>query len=897
MAKQAHHRNPKLGGDGLSAAGCLRGLFNSFDVHQRFRLPKMLGDRRSAHRRHATGGKEPKTKTEASHASDERDPTEADANISSPVEDRVEPPTGKTSGKSRRKPSIAQEMSRQQDMPKHKGGHKRKVTPFATRLLRTISIHHLESDDYGHPNEVPEASQLQDPSLLPHSYATSTGNERTPTCLETHDEVNKGNKRCDACGTATPDPAGHVCHKKLDELGCQLLEKQALLREKLREAKESLQGQREGDGEPQENVARRHSSDILEALELFHANNELFLKLLREPDSDMASDSQGGEDPKGGRVLTRCGSFPGAGSSSIKGSSFKLKDEVLLPSKKLEASSETEKLQTLPGIGNPEVYNKSQFMGSSPRPASPLAHGILETASSSEPSSTFAPVEKRQRDNGSAAHRFRVIKQRIKDIIKDNKKERRRIAMDRVLHKVPVDKFCSSDRFDGESSRFSFGCDAGVSTCRISFSSIPRSQSLSESVEKYAHLLESTSRREPSKPQVSERLKLADEDGGSQVTQAPRTFGRIFSLPEFEACFHKDDQHEASLDLFSHSKPGSADPAKGNEEECKKDVKGGVDEQNLSRSRDHRGLPASVLLDDEADAASGAVTTQDISYALSDEQVSVPCAEAGGTPEEPSSTAAAVDSNLAEYPVTTAESSVFQAAGGSEPELEIDQVHSEGQDDPSDNQHETDEVSNASDAQVSGAPLDFDILPVPVDQHEIEFNYVKDVLKAYLFDSNELSQRWSSPSKPPDPSVSEEVDASAAHEPEPSNMYPQFNLDRELLYDLTNQILIEICENSYGHTPWLSNMWGSHTRPVPVGFHLLEEVWANISWHLKAHPHANPTLEYMLERDFRKNDGWMNLNHDVEYVGLDLEATLLDDLIDETLFEVLDWDYVECPVS
>ena len=69
-----------------------------------------------------------------------------------------------------------------------------------------------------------------------------------------------------------------------------------------------------------------------------------------------------------------------------------------------------------------------------------------------------------------------------------------------------------------------------------------------------------------------------------------------------------------------------------------------------------------------------------------------------------------------------------------------------------------------------------------------------------------------------------------------------------------------------------------------MGHHVLAEVWTNISWYLSWRPEADQSLDNNVTRDLAKSDGWMNLQFEVECIGLELEDMIFDDLLDEFLW-------------
>ena len=177
--------------------------------------------------------------------------------------------------------------------------------------------------------------------------------------------------------------------------------------------------------------------------------------------------------------------------------------------------------------------------------------------------------------------------------------------------------------------------------------------------------------------------------------------------------------------------------------------------------------------------------------------------------------------------------------------------------------------------------LDSDSLSVQVDiKNKAKFNYVRDVLELSGLSRNELLETWHSNDHPVNPSVFEEVEGCLALEPECSGNEENGSCNHLLLFDLINEVLMEIYESSLTYYPLrLSSL--SHIRPLPVGYHVLEAVWANISWYFSWEPDTDLTLDHVVSRDLAKGDGWMNLQLEAESLGLELEDWIFYDLLDE----------------
>ncbi|CAA6654969.1 unnamed protein product [Spirodela intermedia] len=808
--------------------GCLWGTFLSFDIQHSLRLRRILGEKRSANGRHAGGIKAPKMRVNVLTEGDENDILKTEANMV-------------TSDKSRMRRLIPQEIYKKYSMFKQKS-QKQGLDPSARRFTRTISIHHLECDDYVRSDEKPHEIQSQETSLVLHNSDSSSSTVYVTPFEKSSDKTNEA-KRCEACGTMS-GPRNNEGHRKLDVLGHQLQENQALLREKLREAKDRLLERQISDRELQGN--------IFEALELLKTNKELYLRILQEPG-----------------MATYSAFLPGPGFSAEFGSRLKLRDEII-PLKSHKRKSQAENIQYEGNIDSVEDDG------------SPITcacmHDISEETSTSRLLSSVNHA-KSEKDNVRALHRFKDLKQRIKDVVKENRKEKHRISLDGVLHKIPYGSAASqemkgekpsllegpdADRLYGDSLR-SVGRNGDSFTRRNSIGHMRRSQSLTESLERYAYLLESNLSREP-KRQMSEKLKLVHEESGFQVKKPQKTFERISSLPEFESYYLSEgNQKEVPRD-FLHSRSMSLDLAQGN---ATMDIDGSY----------CAGPVRSMSVGDIYDESNESKTEKILNSPY--DEVIVSHVEGSDTEAKPRSVSA-IDSSLLERPHSPEELSSLQGL-----EMKPDQTQFREMA-PSDSCEKESAGDESNVLETDGSDYNKGNIPV---------FFVVDMLKKYWSNGIGPSETIHSLEQQLNPTVFSEVEGSV-HELESDNMFSEINLDRELLTDLTHEVLLEIFESSYGLFSWLSHVRSPVKSGTLVASHVLDQAWANVSWHLKYRQEADDTLEHIVDRDFRKNDGWMKLSPEVEHVGIELEALLLDDLVDEALVEFLAReDNQQCPIS
>nr|CAB3466245.1 unnamed protein product [Digitaria exilis] len=135
------------------------------------------------------------------------------------------------------------------------------------------------------------------------------------------------------------------------------------------------------------------------------------------------------------------------------------------------------------------------------------------------------------------------------------------------------------------------------------------------------------------------------------------------------------------------------------------------------------------------------------------------------------------------------------------------------------------------------------------DKNEADFQYVKDILKKSGFSCGDVD--W-----------------------------------RMLLFDLINEILLDIYDSSLVIGPWHSR-FDLRTRPIPMGSHVLEEVWMKVSCFLSLHWREGQTVEDIVGHDLTRKENWMNLVYDAECTALDMEDLMVEDLLDDVVIQIV----------
>ncbi|KAF4350650.1 hypothetical protein F8388_005467 [Cannabis sativa] len=178
-----------------------------------------------------------------------------------------------------------------------------------------------------------------------------------------------------------------------------------------------------------------------------------------------------------------------------------------------------------------------------------------------------------------------------------------------------------------------------------------------------------------------------------------------------------------------------------------------------------------------------------------------------------------------------------------------------------------------------------------------DFNYVQFLLKVSGFTSNdEHDWTWHSVDQPLSPSLFKEMEEeedcfghdliiSEQEEQEEEEAADTTGfINRHILFDLVNETLGDMIEKSYTYFPGGFSSFGSSIRGTPKGQHLVDEVWERTSRSLRVRPELDQTLDDVVGRDLTKGDGWMNIQWEMETVTLELEDLIFYQLLDEIMF-------------
>lgn len=433
----------------------------------------------------------------------------------------------KSSVKTRIKALIAEEIS------KKKGHHHRTSScPARPLLKRSDSIHHLQPSALD-PLVDPVLDGGSSKNLRETHEYSSASSTTDPLPLVSHEGPVTSDKRFEKCDTMFTGE--FLKHNQLNDNQNQPTENHTLFQEKLDNTK------------PMMEQMLPHSKKLTPDSSL---QTKDFLDTLDTRNVKMA--------------LNKCESFPLPGSSGDRGS---------VPSKLTHmqegiGSHATEKVKL---HSQSQKSLESRYSGELVKKSMPYkteyeADGILRSKKNTAEFANISSLGSIQllktrseiHENQVVVKSFKDIRQKIKHLIKENRKERHRIAMDAILHKIPHGReFYKEWKEIAHQLKHPAMNREGRDSPGIYYSSpslgkgqthhMRRTSSLKESMERYSQLYQTSFNRE-AKYRSSERPILRKEEASFPSFSAPKSLARVRSLPILQAYIY---QGEDSSDPFS----------------------------------------------------------------------------------------------------------------------------------------------------------------------------------------------------------------------------------------------------------------------------------------------------------------------------------------------------------
>ncbi|KAL9254549.1 hypothetical protein AKJ16_DCAP01385 [Drosera capensis] len=143
------------------------------------------------------------------------------------------------------------------------------------------------------------------------------------------------------------------------------------------------------------------------------------------------------------------------------------------------------------------------------------------------------------------------------------------------------------------------------------------------------------------------------------------------------------------------------------------------------------------------------------------------------------------------------------------------------------------------------------------------FEFLKVVLENSCLTWDELVQQPLRSSRFLDPSLFDEVEL----------LQDRLCDDPKLIFDLIEECFLEICLHHLG-------------SPVFKGKDIFAETWERVERYFELEEMPG-NLERIVASDYVKNPQWINLRHDTESVGTEMEETILEELIETIILDCM----------
>ncbi|RZC57026.1 hypothetical protein C5167_004328 [Papaver somniferum] len=498
-------------------AGCISGLISIFDFRYGRSSQKLLPDRRHGSNRLSIGNGYSKKKLKLlTDAEGAREGNAVDENRTSKID---------ICRRSVKK--LMEEEMFSQKQPKKKP--------------RTASVDFQE----------PEYSHLDLVSLMEEF------------CNHVHQRLNKGDSSDGQESTSS------TSNDNLDELDLQLVQKHTILQEKLSEAAEAFLSQKFIDsGQMTDEAKIQQTKQFMDALDILNSNKELLLKLLEDSNSllvkhieDLRGSQPEKSEPK--KSVTRTKASEQEIDNSTQCQELVVHKETPKQNmyKFFWRKGKSENKNAPKEIDSPRASNRIVIL--KPNPAA-IINPAAATSLNSPRSSTqflYSPVgNQEQGDTLHSKFSLKGIKNKLKRVMGENKKEQHRISMDAILHKIPNDNSADYSReFSGElsgrqlqrKSSYRENADNPVNNdppsndYEVTLEGDASYKSVTIEDSGYSKEREADIYAE-AKRHLSDMLSYREEDRNTSAFKVSKSLGKTLSLPDYVSppvCSPRDSDH------------------------------------------------------------------------------------------------------------------------------------------------------------------------------------------------------------------------------------------------------------------------------------------------------------------------------------------------------------------
>ncbi|KAH7302366.1 hypothetical protein KP509_23G069400 [Ceratopteris richardii] len=171
-----------------------------------------------------------------------------------------------------------------------------------------------------------------------------------------------------------------------------------------------------------------------------------------------------------------------------------------------------------------------------------------------------------------------------------------------------------------------------------------------------------------------------------------------------------------------------------------------------------------------------------------------------------------------------------------------------------------------------------------VESTEPELLYIRDLLAAsdLILNAAQTLKHWNS-SQPLGACAFERVEKTFKCKESSHNVYKKRGLTvqtRLLLFDIVNETLVDFLDHVHCHA-W----WNSSHSPLTMAYpsDLIEQIWSRICKLLHSQSEAQHTLASLAAEDLTNKCQWQHMTVEIDILILELETTIWNDLLKETL--------------
>ncbi|XP_050213972.1 protein TRM32-like [Mercurialis annua] len=585
-----------------------------------------------------------------------------------------------------------------------------------------------------------------------------------------------------------------------------------------------------------------------EVVEIFKAENKLFVEILHDPDVQAS------------KKLKKSGSFP------LAVSPHKIFKPVTLEHKWKETWSFRK------GEKSPNVVGSKFDMLSGLKDDDDGGGVAGVTHESDLYSSSTSKLPHGSNKHGWHQSFMRHLKDAIKKITHIGSEKKDHMSMNAFFHRIPS---ISNDKNENSSEKLK-DIEANNSyndfVKKVELPHMRRISSLNESMDRYTRLFEYSSNKEAGWHKYqSKSLRLANEDKFPTRGSSQKSVRRRLSLPDLESLC--PFPNETSIDAFQSGTP------------IKTSTKYDMSSENVtwnelnSRIEQLDGVEEAVEENTEEAGNSCEIKEYSDDLIVCQDQNISPVINSSIVHENESPVSVLEThfrhdiTSQAEFPFSKDSELDSKGICIDEPDSSVNLQEASISNSWSD--------SNLENTQNTQTKPNNSFLPLVDDA---DFNYVRDILELSGFTEQECLGMWHSLDHPLSPTLFKELEAYLHQEVECSPEDVASTNNHQLLFDLSNEFLLQIYESSLAYYPKpFSFARRVRLRPSPKGDHIVEEVWRRISSFRNPNSKLDQTLDDIVARDLAKDESWINLQLDVEDIALDLEDLIFDQLLDEII--------------